>query len=428
MQRVDQTHSKTVAIVFWEGYLGVAPSILNAITLLIDAGYLVDVLTRQNSEGYAEPDEFSSKVRLLQCRPIFRSGRGTRLYLQLRALKRRRGTTTSSMNEPRAGRLRPAALGVLGFVDRCQFLTFTLRHTLNKRYLAIFGIDTDGLWVATLVARMRGIPVFFWSLELTFLEDCRSIVARLTKRLERWSSRRARITIIQDDRRAGELVTENGATDSRIVLVPNGPLGPPRGGKSQVLQSRLGLPDDTRIVLSVGAIDPQLLAHEISRSAASWSEGWTLVFHERRRRNIEDPYISRVIGEGRGRVQVSLEPVSYRQLDELVCSADVGLVFWDKSLSPNFTLMAGASGKLGQYLKCGLPVVCLDLPGLPELMDTYQCGISVSHVNQIDDALDSIAANYSAFRAGAFRCYQEFYEFGRRFQPVLKELDALAAH
>ena len=55
-----------VAIFFWEGYLSVAPSLINAIHLLANEGYQVDVITRPAMYGdYAAMPTFPRGVRIL---------------------------------------------------------------------------------------------------------------------------------------------------------------------------------------------------------------------------------------------------------------------------------------------------------------------------------------------------------------------------
>src|SRR6266487_6546710 len=55
-----------IAIFFWEGYLSVAPSLINAIRLLVTEGYHVDIITRRAMFGeYAPTPTFPTGVRIL---------------------------------------------------------------------------------------------------------------------------------------------------------------------------------------------------------------------------------------------------------------------------------------------------------------------------------------------------------------------------
>jgi glycosyltransferase involved in cell wall biosynthesis len=115
--------------------------------------------------------------------------------------------------------------------------------------------------------------------------------------------------------------------------------------------------------------------------------------------------------------------VPYEKLDDLVLSAHIGLVFYRKELGANFSQIAGASGKLAHYLRCGLPVICLDLPGLVKVVDRYRCGICVSEPGEIQSAIEIILREYPLYRMNALKCYEESYEFGRYFREVLRKID-----
>jgi hypothetical protein len=170
-------------------------------------------------------------------------------------------------------------------------------------------------------------------------------------------------------------------------------------------------------------ISPAVLSLEIASAASNWNEDVVLVLHERAKRAQTEPYIKQVQQAGCGKVLLSLEPVSYDALDWVVMSGHIGLVFYQKELGPNFSEMAGASGKLAHYLRCGLPVICLDLPGLVKVVNQYQCGICVSEPGEIQSATEAIFRNYEFYRMNAFKCYEESYEFGRHFREVLRKIE-----
>jgi len=249
---------------------------------------------------------------------------------------------------------------------------------------------------------------------------------RMLKNLEKTCNRRAMFTIIQDWERANALIAENNISSSSIVVVPNGPLGPPCVAKSDYFQRKFGLSPSCRIVLHIGMISPSVLSLELAQVAGGWSDDWVMVYHEREKRSNCDPYIKQIREVGQGRVLLSLDPVPYDELDNVVCSAHIGVVFYQKALGPNFALMAGASGKLGHYLRCGLPVICLNLPGFGEMIHKYQCGVCVNSIEQVTEAIHTICQNYDCFRSNAIRCYEEVYEFSNHFQQVLCKIQSLS--
>src|SRR5207248_384999 len=47
-----------------------APSIINAVRLLSEYGYQVDIITRRNRNEYGPPPNFQQDIRILECRRL----------------------------------------------------------------------------------------------------------------------------------------------------------------------------------------------------------------------------------------------------------------------------------------------------------------------------------------------------------------------
>ena len=411
-----------VAIFFWEGYLSVAPSLINAIRLLANEGYHVDVITRPAMYGdYAAMPTFPGGVRILT------DGAGVESHSRtaILSLKDESGRVRMRNYIPERIRrwLRRAYERINSWRELIHFARFSARSVRGQKYKCFIGIDMLGLVTAFAVRLLKQTPIIYWSLEVRFLNDFTFGMARVVKRLERICHRRAAFLIIQDWERAASLISENRIDNPKTVIVPNSPLGWPQCKKSDFFQKRFGIAPNRRIVVSLGMISPAVLSLEIAAEASNWNEDLVLVFHERAKRAESDPYIKQVRQAGRGKVLLSLEPVPYENLDYLVLSAHIGLVFYRKELGANFSQIAGASGKLAHYLRCGLPVICLDLPGLVKVVDRYRCGVCVSEPSEIQAATERIFREYPSYRANALKCYEESYEFGRYFREVLQKID-----
>ena len=419
---------KSVAIIFWEGYLGVAPSLINAARLLSERGYDVDIITRATDEEYSPIPQFLPHIRIVQQpRP------NKYVHTIYRKLLRRK--TQSEIASPaKATMAAPLAPGNViaksfetasSLFIRILFFFFCLRHIRRRGHACFIGVDTDGLVMAGLLGSWTKTPVASFSLELKFMADCRTTVELLCKRLERRFNRCAVFTVIQDTKRADALVVENGIDAAQIIIVPNGPLGPTNARKSPYLKQRFGLPDSQRLILHMGLINPSTLSLELASVAATWPESWKLILHERKKRDFNEPYLQQIQRAGQGNVLLSLTPVSYDEIDRISCSADIGVALYRKEDGLNNSLMEGASGKLGQYLRCGLPVICLDLPGLTDLIKKYQCGVTIKGVEHISEAIKVIESEYAFYSSNALRCYDEAYEFGGPFQKVIEAIERL---
>ena len=393
----SSSRRRRVAIVFWEGHLSIAPSIVSAMQLLAGAGYEVDVLVRGADEELPPLDGIPQNVRILKAEFAGRVSSET----ARKTIKAKLGTAVGSLS----------------------FLYFVLHATRGRHYDAIFGVDAVGSACGELVASLQRIPFFYWSLELTFARDVRHPLKRVLKFLERRAARRAAFLVIQDRLREQAFLEEHGRGRHRTLLVPNAPVGFGAARASEYLHGKLAIPREQRIVLHAGMLDPEVLALELAGSVRRWPEPYCLVLHSNFWKPLDDPYISRVLALREPRLYISNQAVPISELDRLIASAFIGLATYRDDLGPNYSLIVNASGKIPYYLRNGVPVICSDLPGMRDLMEQYGCGIAVKSVDEIPAALDAIAGNYAAFRAGAFECYRDHYEFSANFTPVLKALE-----
>jgi glycosyltransferase involved in cell wall biosynthesis len=413
----------TVTIVFWDGYVGAAPSIVNGIRMLEEAGFRVELLTREPDAGFPAVPTFSEATRVAVCRPWSAAWAGRGLPGRRPSFERniRTADRQSAGWIARAKALVARWLGTLLLVaDLLQFRYFVRHRTADNQRRFWIGVDLLGSLVAARHARPDRFA--YWSLEIVFGANLRNPVLRGLKARDRRVSRLARPVIVQDDARAELLITENRILRDRILLVPNAPRGDPSPRRTNVLRDRLGIPPRARIVLHLGMMGPEVLSTEMAASTQAWPEDCVLVFHERRARRREDPLVREAAGAGGDRVAFSLEPVELESLPDLVASADVGLVFYNPKMGENFSVITGASGKFSYYLRAGLPVVCLDLPGFREIVDEYGCGLCVSAPEGIGAALGEILSDPERYRAGARRCFEERFDFDRHFAQVVEQI------
>ncbi len=427
----EQTDERgRIAVYFWEEYLGNAPSIINAVRVLSAAGFGVDIITRHNPM-YAPPPRFPTNVRVfVQGEPSAQDGQrsqpstererrvGLAGAIRTRTLRIVRGLVRGAIK-----RITPASNSPHYYDLRkvLRFVAFCIRQTRSQHYTCVIGVDTLGLVVATIVNLDRKTPIIYWSLEIRYAREITHGLDRLLKTLERPCNRRAALTIIQDSERSNSLRVENAIDPSKICIVPNGPLGPRPQVGSDLLRRNFGLRQSDRIILHIGRLESQVLSRELAGAASHWPEDWVLILHAGAWRD-NDVYIEEVREAGKGRALLSLAPISYDELDMLVMSGDIGLVVYKKDIGQNHAL-AGSSGKLAHYLRCGLPVVSLDLPGLPEVLHRYQCGICVSDVAEMARAIERILQRYDFYSANAIKCYEEAYEFRRHFGQVLRHIE-----
>ncbi len=386
-----------VAILFWEGHLALSPSMLGALRLLAEHGYEADILMRGGDSEMPALGSMPAGVRIIKSDA---AGKLRKVYPDQRR--------------------RFHLAGPLGIL---LYLGFVLSQTRRERYHAIFGVDAAGGVCALVLAAVKRVPLFFWSLELSFASEMRSPLKRLLKSTERIACRRARWIVVQDPLRAEALLRENRPGHSRVLLVPNSPAGRGAIRRSDYLHRYLGLPREQRILLHAGMMDPGVLCLELAQAVSKWPEPYALVLNAGFRRSPDAPDISRLLAGDHPRVHVKLEPAPEDELDDLIASARFGLAVYAESYGPNYTLIVSASGKLPSYLRNGIPVICQDFPGMREMIEGYGCGAVIRKLDEIPAAIERMEQDYEGYRRRALECYTREYEFSRHFRKVLDALD-----
>jgi len=307
-------------------------------------------------------------------------------------------------------------------------------HHATLPYVCFIGMDPEGLVAAVSSAKMLNVPVIYWSLELLFADEITDLTRQSLKQKEIHHSRLAYFTIVQDKWRASALIQENGLDASRVLCVPNARAGQARRAKTTFLHHRFGIEKGRKIVLCTGGLAWWNMSQEIVSAATYWPDEYVLVMQS----VIHGPsseYVKRLLQlADPNHVVVSLDPVSPNQYFEMVDSADVGLALYNpyppdanSKISKNHALIGYSSGKLSDYLFSCLPVIVNSALGPRDLVATYECGVCVSDVREIGEALQRIFEDYERYSSNAGRCFTEKLELKRNFEPVIERIDAVSA-
>lgn len=106
-------------------------------------------------------------------------------------------------------------------------------------------------------------------------------------------------------------------------------------------------------------------------------------------------------------------PVDQRELFELTCSADVGVVIYRNTSRNNLYC---APNKLYEYAAAGLPMAAADLPPISEFIEQYRCGVLMDpdSPQSCADALERLLADPAelasmrerALAAGKVECWE----------------------
>lgn len=209
----------------------------------------------------------------------------------------------------------------------------------------------------------------------------------------------------------------------KTLFLPNASYTEVHTEHDDYLSSKLNIAPDKCVVLHSGGLGKWFCSKELARSAKGWDASYVLVFHTSH--NVDrDSYFMELKEEmgGCGKVLFSTTPVPNDELDRLVASAKIGIALYSIDvLGYRAKYMGLAAGKIGNCLKCGVPVVATRVDSLSYL-EEYHCGVLVDDVEEVADAIARIMADYDNYRKGAYKCYKELWHPARYLEVIEKKL------
>lgn len=292
---------------------------------------------------------------------------------------------------------------------------------IRRKIEYIIGGDAMGNIIASNISRLFRKKHIFFMLE--YPQIVTDAVPRLTRSqvLENRSLESADIIITHDNWHKQFLLSHFKVNEGDIFILPNSSFTPKVTIKSDFLQRRLNL-EGPKIVLHSGGFGKWFKCKELADSTLNWDGNIKLVFHVSHNVQDDEYFNSVYKTDYYGKVLFSLTPVSTYELDRLIASADVGIALYsEKDLGYRATYMGLAAGKIGNYLKCGIPIIATKLQSLSYIED-YQCGILINKEVDIAQAIRIILSNYFQFSQNAYRCYDELWYPERYLHKIMESL------
>jgi hypothetical protein len=414
---------------FFEAYLGAAPTVVSAVNELCDRGYEVDIfyvksilktpqpklpaLVNERCCALWSPRLFQLMIRAARkWNALRRHWQRNDAFVLLRRtfmMHRVEVQIESFTGLRKRGRL--WLEGMMRLTENTEFALFCRRY--YKTSDVVIAFDMTGLWAMSLVVP-AGTRFIYWSLEILLPSEARDWGARRLKRREMRMLPIADVVVIQTRERLRLLTQNVRISEQRVVFVPNSPNAPRDPNcRRDFFNELFEIATERTIVLHAGWIDPIFRSLELASACSSWPDDFVLVFHERERRDLGDPYIAAIKKAGGDRVKLSLNPLPLEQIDTVYASASIGLVCFE-AIDANFASMLGSTGKLAYYLRWGLPVifVCTQRPAL---LDQWDIGLWVSKTEDVAHALEAVKSDYARYSQNAKNYYAECFDFKRAF-------------
>ena len=407
---------RACSIFFYEGYVSLAPTIINLAKVLDQNNYFVTIFATQNSSKIPHPKTIASRVKILYFTKI------SSLYdFSFHPLLSKFITLAKSFQIS----IFAAQSFIYLFLKKYQVKT--LKSNIN------IGVDLYGSITALLWLYLFGQKFIYLSLELDRPMKKTGYIIRLFSHLAELAYRKSEFVVVQDEDRLKTLCECYQYYHPKVFYLPNSPL------KECLLEvdnrnlfremfdlSREKFP---YIVLSAGMINDFACSRALAEAFAFIDNGCALVFHGVDFKGIQqqDPYIQLLQQVNSKNLFLSLNVLPYEQVDEIYASATIGVAFY-ATADDNYTKIGKASGKLAQYLKHGKPVLVSNLPSLSQLVERYKFGVVVndpSDPQELKLAIDEILSSYDTYRDNANACFEAEFDFKKKMEPILAAMDDL---
>lgn len=280
----------------------------------------------------------------------------------------------------------------------------------------ILGVDSLGIIRGYEYARRLHIPLVYLSFEIFFRDELSSRAEIKEKQHECTASQFADLVIIQDRWRAQLLAAENGLSLEQFEYLPVSPGGAQRVQKSDYLRRRFDLSERQTIVLHSGSFAEWTYAYELLENVTTWPKDFILVVHTRYKPSWTNRCVQAIQQAKLPNVVLSTDPLPMDEYEQLVASADIGLVLY-KPVPPsryeqkNIQTIGLSSGKFSSYMKYGLPVISIGQRSYAQLLADYAFGENIDSFREMSAALNRVRSNYAHYRAEAQRLFSEKLDF-----------------
>lgn len=389
---------KKCSIFFYEGYVGIAPTIINLAKVLSQQSARVSIYGSKNQ--YAEAGELGVGVETIYFT------KGTRLFDLL--IKK--------------GFKDLVPLLELGLYV-LQYFVYKAKHFQPSSQQKInVGVDIYGAIAALINFYIFREKFLFLSLELHDPQKFKGI-SRVIADWVKIAYRKSAGLIIQDEDRFKTFCQYYNYQHPQCFYLPNSPLGFDESTVSDDFfrdKFKLSPEQFPCIVIQAGMIGDAVYSKDLAFAFNSIDNGSALVFHERQK-TTGNRYTEALLKINPKNLFLSLDPLPYDQIDRIYRSATIGLAFY-ADLGNNFTQISMASGKLSQYLKYGKPVLVNNLPSLAQLINKYKIGIAIENPadpEEIKLAIAEILGDYDTYSQNAKSCFAAEFDFAKKMQPIL---------
>lgn len=253
----------------------------------------------------------------------------------------------------------------------------------------IMGFDPPAVLPAYIGGKLSGKPVLHFALEL-YPEQHWVVGKPMWRFVSRFLGPRVDALVVVDGNR-GEYMVKHYRARNPVAIRNTPPYRTvERTDLLQRVMSEHGL-SATRAALYQGQVEAERGIGQIIESAKFLRDDVAIVILGKAEPDYEAEVRRQIQSAGVEKKVLFLPPVMPSEVWQYTASAHCGLIL-HLPISSNFVLNVGATNKLYEYLMAGIPVVSVNYPGYPELVEGEGVGKCVDPKNPraIADAINEV--------------------------------------
>lgn len=417
--------TKKIAIFFWDGWLDVSPTLQYLIKKLNENDFFVDVFLKDDGEFSLESIKDYERLGV-KFRRINTLNRHPLLNFYIYFLRKIKNLKFEYLNKL-INKIILKLLQSIAFSRISKFIKDAASCKIE--YDLIFCVDAISLYLLD-KSEIQFKNIYYLSLELgeTPINISERFKNEILNNEKKYFKNLISFTLIQDQYRWEALKRHIGIESNKMLELPNSTQCLNEIEKKYVnnyFYENFNLEPDTKVVLSAGMISKNVCSLEVSEAIGNFTfdSKIKVIFHDRIKQNDKSEYLKEVIFRGKENLILSLKPLQFKELYKIFASAHIGLAIYNGAVSDNYKYMVGASGKLYQYLKFGLPVITSNLPGFKEFVSNNNIGVVVDSPNEIPAAIEKIINNYKFYKQNVITIFNDELNVDIYLNKIIKQIN-----
>ena len=313
------------------------------------------------------------------------------------------------------------AIRLLPFPDsafqRAEYWSKIL-YAKDRRYKAIIGTPVRGAWVAYKSAAAQKIPYYYFADELLehLIKDKTDALKKILIKQNYIANKKSVASLSLGEERYIIQRKQNSIDFPHdYIILPNAQAGDAIKLKSNYYRDIFNLEDRKPILLFAGTLGWNL-ARKIYEETKTYSDkDYHLIFQSR---------TLGMMGENNHPfIKISTNPIPSSMMNYALGSADIGMALYDKE-SVHETNNGITGGKIGTYLKNGMPVIAGSAENL-RLFEEKNVGVYWDGISSFDEIANKAIQNMETSRQFIPAFYKENLQYEFFFEKLKSHLNAL---